>query len=393
MEDIIEEYRSYLKSLKLYRKQTITSHISGAKRFVKYLEVNNIKLCDVSDKVLTEFYSLNKTNRSISNHFMKYLRLSGYITSRQENDVKLIDLWRRYEKYLERRGLSKRSIEATGYIMKGFFSYITGKKIENIHNVDRKIMDEYSASLLLHKTKSGKPYAVTSRYRIITKLKSFFEFLRKEKVILYNPASYIELPKLPQKIIRDVPKLEEIDRLISVIDRTTITGKRDIAMIELMYGTGMRVAELLNLKLKDIDFENGYITIREGKGKRDRVVPVNNIALDVTKDYIHTTGKTNAEAYIFSKDDGSKIDIPVVRLMIKHYTKLAKIRKHFVPHSFRYACATHMLQNGADIRYVQEMLGHKRLSTTQRYTKVVKENLKRMLKRFHPAEINYGGGL
>ena len=392
-ERVMEEFKNYLAGLKFYKKNTLTNYIMGAHRFMAYLESNGLSLSGVDAPELDKYYSLKKTNLAVSRYFLKYLEMNHLILCGAPVSGETISVWLdRYLEHQERRrasgGLSESSAPAAGYVIRKFISYLDENNISDIRSVSRKVLEEYSAGLLLRKARNtGKPYAASSRYRIMTMLKDFFHYLKKEGIILADPAAYIELPKVPRTISRDIPKLEEINRLISFMDKNTPLGLRNRAMIEIMYGTGLRVQEILNLRIEDIDFENRYVTVREGKNKKDRVVPVNLIALESVKEYMGETGERQPGEYVFLKEESrGRIDIQTVRGMISVYARKAGIKKHLVPHSFRYACATHMLYNGADIRYIQEMLGHSCLSTTQGYTKVVKEGLKRMLRRFHPRE-------
>ena len=392
-ERVMEEFKNYLAGLKFYKKSTRDFYTNGAKRFMAYLESNGLSLSGVDASELDKYYSLNKTNLSVSRYFLKYLEMNHLILCGAPESGETISVWLdRYMEHLERRrasgGMSESSVQTVGYVIHKFIAYLDENNITDIRSVSRKVLEDYSAGLLLRKAgNTGKPYAASSRYRIMTMLKDFFHYLKKEGIILADPAAYIELPKVPRTISRDIPKLEEINRLISFMDKNTPLGLRNRAMIEIMYGTGLRVQEILNLRIEDIDFENRYVTVREGKNKKDRVVPVNLIALESVKEYMGETGERQPGEYVFLKEESrGRIDIQTVRGMISVYARKAGIKKHLVPHSFRYACATHMLYNGADIRYIQEMLGHSCLSTTQGYTKVVKEGLKRMLRRFHPRE-------
>jgi integrase/recombinase XerD len=296
------------------------------------------------------------------------------------------------DKYIESLSLknyTKRTLAIRHHSIKKFLDYLSKEAVEKTTDINKKIVDNYSMRLLLTKSKGrNKPYSAQTRIRLLIDVKNFLHFLCKQDIILSNPAENIELPKLPRRISRDIPSLEEIDRLIASIDKTSPEGIRDTAIIETLYGTGIRANEIVKLEVNDIDFEKRFIAIRQGKFGKDRTVPINKTALDWIKEYLSVRKETGTSV-LFLSSAGSQLKIGHIRKIVSLYAKKAGIKKHLIPHSFRYACATHMLRNGADIRYIQELLGHEYLSTTQGYTKVIKNDLKRMIRKFHPREAEY----
>ncbi len=403
---IIEKYKKYLiESNKGFKTITINRFVSYAKKFIQFLEEKNIYLNDISSETIEEYIKekpQGERNRRFSiNPFIEYLKkeniinLSRNINLNIENPQnKYSELIEKYLSFISKRDVSERTIDIIRSLIKRFLNYLEQHNIHDIRQVTKKIINDYNLYLLLYQTNKKKPYNVTTRANILINIKAFFDFLCKENILFVNPAKDIELPKIPKKISRDIPTLKEIDLILSTFKTHRPTELRNFCIIETMYSTGLRVMEIINLKINDIDFENMFITVRKGKNKKDRVVPINAFALNWIKDYLNKArpvfiSKNNTDkGFLFlESQNGKKISTDSIGDMITRHTKKAGIDKHFIPHSFRYACATHMLKNGADIRYIQEMLGHKLLTSTQQYTRVLKGDLKRMIRKFHPREI------
>lgn len=226
----------------------------------------------------------------------------------------------------------------------------------------------------------------STKSRIIASLRAFYKFLIKDNIISNNPALKINLPKLDKKLPEYLSS-DEINELLASVDINTTLGKRDRAMIELMYSCGLRVSELINLEFHQLKIGDGFIVIR-GKGDKDRVLPMNDIAINYLKDYQHnardlllTQGKN--DSYFLSRF-GKKMSRQNFFLIIKNYALLAGIDKNISPHSLRHAFATHLVQNGADLRSVQLMLGHSDISTTQIYTHIHNTRLQQVYNDNHP---------
>lgn len=404
---IIEKYEKYLiESNKGFKKSTIMRFISYAKKFIWFVKEKNISLNDISSETMEEYIKEKpggERNRRFSiNPFIEYLKKENIINltrninlnveTPQNNYTPLLE---NYLKFISRRDVSKRTLDITRSLIRRFLDYLEKHNIHDIRQVTKKVMNDYSLYLLLYQTNKKKPYNANTRANILINIKSFFEFLCKDNILLTNPARNIELPKIPKRISRDIPSLKEIDLILSTFDTQRPTELRNFCIIETMYSTGLRVMEIINLKINDIDFENMFVTVRKGKNKKDRVVPINKFALDWIKEYLDrarpillSKSKDQDENYLFLEARyGKKITPDSIGDMITRHTQKIGINKKFIPHSFRYACATHMLKNGADIRYIQEMLGHKSLITTQQYTRVLKAELKRIIRKFHPREI------
>jgi integrase/recombinase XerD len=225
-------------------------------------------------------------------------------------------------------------------------------------------------------------------------LKSFFKWLARNNVILYNPASDLELPKLEKRLPRNVMNAAEAESVINQPDTTTPLGVRDRAILETLYSTGVRRMELVGLTLFDLDVSRGTVMVREGKGKKDRMIPIGERALAWIKKYLVDVRPT-----LVVPPDGGTLFLTVLgeplsrnRLgeLVREYVEKAGIVKKGSCHLFRHTMATLMLENGADIRFIQEMLGHENLSTTQIYTQVSIRKLKEIHTATHPAKMTRG---
>lgn len=261
-------------------------------------------------------------------------------------------------------------------------NFLDIEQFGDLLTVSSRIARFYTATL-------HEKYTPKSIARKISSLRSFYNFLNREELIKQNPFSEVELPKQ----IRKLPKFiypEEIDSLFKSINTTKPIGKRDKLILEFLYGTGVRVSELCNVKIKDIDFYQDIVLIH-GKGSKDRFVPIHKLLSKELKDYILTTrseflkrsdNKENETLLLNFK--GTSLTTRGVRLIIKRIIDNSEETFSLSPHKLRHSFATHLLDNGADLRSVQELLGHSTLSSTQIYTNVTKEKLKDSYMHAHP---------
>ncbi|MCX8470914.1 MAG: site-specific tyrosine recombinase XerD [Chitinophagaceae bacterium] len=227
----------------------------------------------------------------------------------------------------------------------------------------------------------------TSQSRIISGLKSFFKYLAIEEVISSSPAELLEAPKTRRRL-PDFLSVEEIDAMMAAIDLSTPEGTRNKAIIEVMYSCGLRVSELVNLKLSQVFFDVGFIKA-VGKGNKERLVPIGREAIKYLQIYlenirVHILPKKNAEDIIFLNRRGGQLSRVMIFYIIKELTQLAGITKNVHPHTLRHSFATHLLEGGADLRAIQEMLGHESITTTEIYTHLDRDFLRDTLLRFHP---------
>lgn len=261
------------------------------------------------------------------------------------------------------------------------FARFVEKYNRNINQVDRLFVRTYLAWL------KEQNYKKTTVIRKISALRSFFKYMIQEKVIPNSPFMYITLPKKDKPL----PKFLNTGEVVTFLDSpdtTTFLGKRDSAILELLYSTGIRISELVNTNLEDIDLWNGMIKIW-GKGARERIVPVGEKAISTIRKYFSvrekfgnsSSAKTNA---VFVNQYGKRLSDRFIRKMIDRYILKTSINKKVSPHTLRHSFATHLLDAGCDLRAVQEMLGHRSLSSTQVYTHVSLDRMKKVYERAHP---------
>jgi integrase/recombinase XerD len=228
----------------------------------------------------------------------------------------------------------------------------------------------------------------TSQARIISGIKSFYKYCLLENISTHDPTTLLEAPKL-KKILPDTLSFEEIENMIAQIDLSKPEGGRNKAMLELLYSCGLRVSELVNLKISQLYFDVGFIRVI-GKGDKERLVPVGRIAEKYVKIYlkdirVHIPVKLGNEDIVFLNRRGSKLSRVMIFLIIKELAQKTGIKKTISPHTFRHSFATHLVEGGADLRAVQEMLGHESITTTQIYTHLDRNFLRKTLEQFHPA--------
>ena len=234
---------------------------------------------------------------------------------------------------------------------------------------------------------SKKKFSERTQARWISSIKAFFKYLLDDEVRSDNPATLLEGPKLGL-YLPDTLSFDDVDKIINAIDVSNDLGKRNKCMIEVLYGCGLRVSELIDLKISNINFKELYLKV-EGKGDKTRYVPLAKFTAKLIKDYIsevRSKYKINkkCEDILFLNSRGSAMSRVIVFIIIKELTEKAGINKKISPHTFRHSFATHLLQNGADLRYIQEMLGHSSITTTEIYTHLKNEELRDVILNYHP---------
>jgi integrase/recombinase XerD len=271
------------------------------------------------------------------------------------------------------KGLSSHTIEAYARDISAFGNFL---KYKNLKEVGPQDILDFLGHLKV------KNYAASSICRTLVAVKVFFRFLKKEGEIALDLGRYFDSPKLWQ-LIPEVLTIEEVDSLLSQPKTDDFVGSRDLAILELLYATGMRVSELCGLRMNDLS-EN-FVKVR-GKGKKERIIPVGKkAALAIDHYLLHFRGEmTDENAPIFISVRGKPIDRVTIWNRVKAYASSAGILKTISPHTLRHSFATHLLENGADLRLIQDMLGHEDIGTTDRYTHVTGNRLKAAFKAFHP---------
>jgi len=287
-----------------------------------------------------------------------------------------------FQEYLiVERNLSQNSIIAYTQDLKKFFQYVINKNL-NILNITTEDLIGFL------KDDTVNNISKRSLVRLIASLRQFYHFLVIKNYIDKNPAEKIELPKV-EKHLPDYLTLEEINKFFNSFDTNNIFELRDRCIFEIMYVSGLRISEVCNLKLEDIDFLEQEIKIL-GKGNKQRIVPFGEKTLQILRQYlVHSRPyickhKSKKNEYLFISKKGGKLDRKSVWKFLQKYSLRAGIIRTISPHTFRHSFATHMIQNQADIRIVQELLGHSDISTTQIYTHIDKRHLKEAHKKYHP---------
>ncbi len=278
------------------------------------------------------------------------------------------------------KGLSENTLESYGRDVKKFIEYLDKEKITAISDVKYR----HIADFLTHSKEKG--FTATTIVRSIVSIKQFFKYLIVEKLIAEDPASQIKTPKM-KKSIPGVISLDDVETLLGAPDESTPEGLRDSAMIEVLYATGIRVSELIGLKLNDVNFDHGYVIVY-GKGSKERIVPLGEAAREKLQNYLMEARplilKSKEAKALFVTRRGSGMTRQGFWKLIKNYGLKAGISKKISPHTLRHSFATHLLERGADLRTIQIMLGHSDISTTQIYTHVESERLKEIHKKYHP---------
>ncbi len=286
-----------------------------------------------------------------------------------------------FKDYLKiERGLSENSINSYENDINKLKSFLNDKGKISPLNVSADHIKEFVYNI-------SKEVKANSQSRIISGLKSFYDYLLFEKLIKINPVSNIESPKLRRKLPSTL-SIEEINSMINNIDKTKKESERNIAIIETLYGCGLRVSELINLKISDLYFEEDFVKVT-GKGNKQRLVPVSEVNKQCINTYlINSRTKLNIDSrssdIIFLNRNGYKLTRAMIFTIVKSLSKKAGIKKTISPHSFRHSFATHLLENGADLKTIQQLLGHESITTTEIYMHLDNKALVNVMKKFHP---------
>ena len=278
------------------------------------------------------------------------------------------------------RALAKNTILAYRADLNLYLDFIDKRGIPVLSKVTKNDIVEF---MLFQKAQGISPTSISRR---LAAIRMFHRFLARERVLKSDPTTLIDSPKLWKKI-PDTLSLNEVEALISQADVRNQQGARDKAILETLYATGMRVSELSNLKTNNVNLDIGFLRCI-GKGNKERIIPLGKKAIASIKRYLESSRlhflKQKTSEFLFISRSGTKLSRQSVWKLIKRYALEAKIKKSIKVHTLRHSFATHLLERGADLRSVQEMLGHSNISTTQIYTHIDKERLKTVHKMFHP---------
>lgn len=295
-----------------------------------------------------------------------------------------------------------------GTITKGFRAYLQLEKSLSDHSVAAYLHDvQLLEQFFLSRGEKPAPAEVTlahlqqfvkwiaelgmtpgSQARIISGLKSFFRYCLLEQLVSYDPATLLEAPKMRRKL-PEVLSVAEIEQLLAAIDLSQPAGERNKAILETMYSCGLRVSEVVNLQISGLFADVGFIRV-SGKGSKERLIPIGGRALAQIERYrtlvrVHHSPQKGEEDILFLNRRGKRLTRVMVFMMVKQLAEIIQLRKTISPHTFRHSFATHLVEGGADLRAVQEMLGHESITTTEIYTHLDREFLRSTLQQFHPA--------
>jgi integrase/recombinase XerD len=278
------------------------------------------------------------------------------------------------------KGLASKTVEAYAGDLAGFFDFLSDQKIRDIHLADTAAILKYVIEL----RKAGR--GARTRARHLVTLRSFFRYLHQNKILDTNPARLIDMPKSGLKL----PEVLDVDQVASLLeapDVQTLLGLRDAAMLELIYAAGLRVSELINLKVAAVNLEAGFVRVL-GKGDKERIVPIGRRAIQCIRAYMADGRplqlKQATSHYLFVARAGRPMTRQGFWKLLRRYALVAGIGQRVTPHCLRHSFASHLLEGGADLRAVQTMLGHVDIATTQIYTHVAQKRLIELHRKFHP---------
>ena len=297
----------------------------------------------------------------------------------------------RYLEWGKVTGSSKDTQRRRDSSLRRFIEWCDERAIHDPQTITRPILERYQQHLYYYRKRDGQPLSSGSQNVMLTPIRSFFKWLTRDNYIGSNPASELQLPKKPKRLPKNILLVDEVELILSMPDTATPEGLRDRAILETLYATGMRRMELQKLSVHSIDTQRGTVLIEGGKGDKDRYIPIGERAMKWVARYQQKARPQLAispdDGTLFLSDWGEAFRRASLSQRVKRYIEQAEINKPGSCHLFRHAMATHMLENGADIRFIQAMLGHADLSTTQIYTLVSIEKLKEIHTATHPAKL------
>jgi integrase/recombinase XerD len=297
-------------------------------------------------------------------------------------------LMNEYLSWIGAQNYSEDTLRAFRFTIGYFLDWCGERGLETPHEITRPVLERYQRWLYHYRKKNGEPMTFRSQGNRLRSLRSWFRWMTRQNYILHNPASELILPRLENRLPKYILNVEEAETILQQATPSTTEGLRDRAILETLFATGMRRMEIVNLKVYDIDHERGTVMIRQGKGKKDRHIPIGERALAWIAKYI-AEGRPELlgghdDGAVFLDAMGSAFERPQLTNLVRNYVRKSKIGKVGGCHLFRHTMATLMLENGADIRVIQEMLGHSKLTTTELYTRVSINLLKQVYAATHP---------
>jgi integrase/recombinase XerD len=297
----------------------------------------------------------------------------------------------RYLEHLAERNFSVRTVEIRNEQLRYFIRWCDERGLTRPQQVDRPILEAYQRHLFHYRKKNGEPLAATNQHQRLNAIDHWLHWLTRQGHLLYNPAADLELPKVEKRLPKAFLSAQEAETVLAVPDAGSVLGLRDRAIMEVLYSTGMRRKEVAALTVQSIDPDRGTVMIRQGKGKKDRMVPIGERALAWVAKYQETARPElvmgGDEGILFLNSMGGRLGLGYLTMMIREYVDKAGIGKEGSCHMWRHTMATLMLENGADTRVIQAILGHASLESTQIYTQVSIRHLREVHAATHPGRL------
>lgn len=311
--------------------------------------------------------------------------------------------WNRYVEQLRLRNYSPRTFITMETYFHRFREFLAEAGVTDLQAVTARTLEDFQRWLYHQPTHRQTPRTMRSQNRVLSTVKGWFDFLHRDGVLSHNPAKGLKSAKEPDALPKDVLTPAEARRIVEKPDLGTLLGYRDRTILEVLYATGIRKAELLNLRVEDANLEEELLRINQGKGGKDRVVPLSRVACRHLENYLKAVrpelvghrrrfpkyvGRLAPELFgrLFLSIKGGPLGHHGIGRLVAKYAKLAKVKQRVTPHLWRHTCATHLLQNNANLRHVQEILGHRSLATTEKYLRLTITDLKAAHRKFHPRE-------
>lgn len=296
----------------------------------------------------------------------------------------------RYLEWLSVHGYSVRTREARDEQLRRFLGWCEARQLACPGDVTPSLLERYQRHVAAARKKDGRPLSRVRQHHLVLGVSAFFRWAAKAKLLAFNPAAALELPRLPRGLPAHLLSVDEVERVLNAILPDSVVNLRDRAMLETLYSTGLRLTELTMLDLDNLDLERGLVVVRNGKGGRDRVVPIGARAIAWVERYLADARpalvRGACDAVFLSTRGGRRLG-ESLSAICKRRIRAAGLERPGSAHVFRHAAATGMLERGADIRFIQAMLGHAHLSSTQIYTRVAIQKLKAVHAATHPAGV------
>lgn len=297
----------------------------------------------------------------------------------------------RFFEHCRLRGYTEATLHTWSANLRWFTQWCEERGLTRPDEITYPILSRYQKTLYYYRQRNGEPLSVYSQNARLSSVKSFFKWLTRERYLPWNPASELQLTKSRRRLPKAILTVADVEKILHLVDINDPFGLRDRAILETLYSTGMRRAELTRLNIYDVDHSGGVVLIEQGKGMKDRWVPIGERALLWIKRYQQSVRPDlvvgEDDHTLFLNQYGEPLSLEGLSRRVKGYIDQAGINKTGSCHLLRHAMATHLLDNGADVRYIQEMLGHAKLDTTQLYTHVSIMRLKEVHRAMHPAKL------